>query len=357
MIYQSLLRPLLFQFDAEQAHEITYNIVERLQRSNLLSTLVKTIYSFQSPSLTQKFWGLTFRNPVGLAAGFDKNGCLVRAMETLGMGFIEVGSVTAQAHGGNPKPRAFRLPDDQAIINRMGLNNDGVQTVVRRLQQINFSFPLGINIAKTPGPNITGEAAIKDYLFSYREAQKIADYITINISCPNTEDGRTFEDPVLLDELLSALINKNNIHSKPTLVKFSSDISREELQDRVDVCEDHQVDGYVASNTSASRKNLMSNPAKIQAIGSGGLSGPPISFKSTRIVQWLRAMVGQQKPIIGVGGINSFQAALKMLQAGADLLQCYTGLIYEGPSLVKKINRGLANYLRQNGLSSIHKLT
>lgn len=356
MFYKTLLKPLLFQLDAEKAHDATHQVAKKVDRSKVLASLADSIYNFQSPLLSQSFWGHTFRNPVGLAAGFDKNGCLVNTMETLGMGFVEAGSITAQASCGNPKPRAFRLPNDQALINRMGLNNDGAKTVVKRLQNAAFNIPLGINIAKTHDPTIMGNEAIEDYIFSYREAQKIADYIPINISCPNTTEGKTFEDPEVLNDLLSAIQEEKGINMVPTLVKFSPDLGRPQLEKLLDVCETHHIDGYVACNTSSSCRKLKTKAAKLDEIGRGGLSGVPLASKCTRIIRWIREIAGNRKPIIGVGGINSFETALEMMKAGANLLQIYTGLIYEGPALIKRINRQLADYLEKHDLASIGEM-
>ena len=357
MLYKSLLKPLLFRVDAEKVHDATYDFAKRVNRSKLLAKLAENLYDFQSPRLSQTYWGHTFRNPVGLAAGFDKNGCLVPAMQALGMGFMEVGSITAQASCGNPKPRAFRLPKDQALINRMGLNNDGAQTVTKRLQNIESSIPVGVNIAKTHDPKIMGDKAIQDYIFSYKEAQKVADYITINISCPNTAEGKTFEDPVVLDGLLRAIQDKKDINTIPTLVKFSPDLGRPALHELIEICEQHQIDGYVACNTSASRRKLQTPQHQLDAIGHGGLSGAPLSMKSVHVVQWIRQKAGPHKPIIGVGGIHSFETALEMLKAGANLLQIYTGLVYEGPGLIKRINQQLDSYLKENDLPSLSGLT
>lgn len=353
MFYKSLLKPLLFRLDAEKAHHFTVATAKKAVQSGLLSGLMKRLYNFQSPLLAQSFGELTFRNPVGLAAGFDKNGELVNAMEKLGMGFVEVGSITAEASCGNPKPRAFRLPKDQALINRMGLNNDGAQTVVKRLQNTKYRIPVGINIAKTHNPEIMGRAAIDDYLFSYKEALKIADYITVNISCPNTASGKTFEDPATLDTLLGALLSSEKIDRAPILVKFSSDLDDTRLLQLIEVCQNHNIDGFVACNTSSLRLKLNTSRKALEEIGQGGLSGAPLTPKSLHIVKKIRKAVGPKKLIIGVGGINSFETALAMLQAGANLLQIYTGLIYEGPALVKRINKGLVHYIRKNELESI----
>ncbi|WP_445665786.1 quinone-dependent dihydroorotate dehydrogenase [Fodinibius sp. AD559] len=356
MIYNSLVKSLLFKLDAEQAHSTIHRFAETASDSSALKALAKSLYNYQSAKLSQQIWGLTFRNPIGLAAGFDKNGQIPEIMEALGFGFVEVGSITANPNTGNPKPRAFRLPKDRAIINRMGLNNDGAQTVVKRLKNKKLSIPLGINIAKTHDPKIMGDAAIQDYVQSFTEAKKVADYITVNISCPNTAKGKTFEDPSALDELLSALKIRDDARVVPTTVKFSSDLTKDQLLQLLEICENHRIHGYVACNTSSSRNGLQTNDAELDDIGQGGLSGKPIANKSVQIVEWISEATKGQKPIIGVGGINNFNTALKMLLAGADLLQMYTGLIYEGPGLVKSINRQLLHELEELNIKSIHQL-
>jgi len=356
MIYKSILRPLLFNFEAERAHDITYRFAETASRSPLLQFLAGVLYNYQSPKLSQQIWGHTFRNPVGLAAGFDKNGQIPEIVEALGFGYMEVGSITANSNTGNPKPRSFRLPADEALINRMGLNNDGAKTIVKRLQNKKISFPLGVNIAKTHDPTIMGDDAIRDYVISFKEAKKVADYITINISCPNTTEGKTFEDPAALRELLNALQLRDDASIVPTLVKFSPDLSRDNLWELLEICEDHRIHGYVVSNTSNDRGGLRTSPEELRKIGKGGLSGSSLAPKSIERIHWVSSAIKGQKPIIGVGGVNSFETALRMLQAGADLLQIYTGLIYEGPALVKRINRSLARYLQRHDLESIHQI-
>lgn len=356
MIYKSIIRPFLFGVDAEKAHEATLKLGRAASKNELLKGLGKRIYNYQSPRLTQHIWGLTFKNPVGLAAGFDKNGEITEIIQAAGFGFTEVGSITANPSTGNPRPRAFRLNRDQALINRMGLNNDGAQTVIKRLEHVDLDIPLGINIAKTHDPEIMGDRAIRDYLFSFDEARKIADYITLNISCPNTRAGKTFEEPGPLDELLSALNIREDASTTATLVKFSVDLQREELEQLIDICEQHRVHGYVATNTSSRRDGLTTDPQTLKTIGEGGLSGKAIAAKSTSIIRWISEITNGRKPIIGVGGIHSFESALEKIKAGADLLQVYTGLVYEGPGLVKKINRGLDRYLKQNGLRSLHQI-
>lgn len=357
MLYKYLLRPLLFNFEAEEAHDAVHRFARTASNSWFLKFLARSVYNYQSPKLSQQIWGLSFRNPIGLAAGFDKNGQIPEIMEALGFGYVEIGSITTHPSTGNPKPRSFRLPEDHALINRMGLNNDGAKTVVKRLKNKHISIPVGVNIAKTHDSGIMGDDAILDYVFSFAEAKKVADYITINISCPNTAEGKTFEDPSALRELLSALKLRADASIVPSLVKFSPDLAQDHLYQLIEICENHRVHGYVVSNTSSSRDALSASPEKLQEIGPGGVSGPPLASKNVRQIRWISKATKAQKPIIGVGGINSFETALAMIQAGADLLQIYTGLIYKGPALVKKINRGLVKYLNKHQLDSIHQIS
>lgn len=354
MFYKYLAKPLLFMMEAENAHDFTSKMGLRFTYNDKLSTAVRSLYSYQSVRLAQSFWGLTFRNPIGLAAGFDKNGRMVKGVENLGMGFTEIGSITARASQGNERPRAFRLPEDEALINRMGLNNNGARSVIRSMERSTI-IPVGVNIAKTHDDSITGDAAIRDYAYSYSEAVKTADYITINISCPNTADGRTFEEPVALEALLMAIFNENE-RNVPTLVKFSPDLSPDQLGQLVSICEEFQIDGYAACNTSSNRDNLTTIKQKIEAIGRGGLSGKPIFEKSLSTIKQIREIIGPEKPIIGIGGIHSFESALQMLEAGANLLQIYTGFVYGGPGLVKQINKKLDRYLKDEGLASLREI-
>ncbi|MDR8392747.1 quinone-dependent dihydroorotate dehydrogenase [Aliifodinibius sp. S!AR15-10] len=356
MIYKSIIKPLMFDLEAEKAHETAMNLGKIASRNTLLRLAGKSLYNFSSSRLSQTFWGLDFRNPIGLAAGFDKNGEITEIIEAIGFGFTEVGSITANPSTGNPRPRAFRLESDQSLINRMGLNNDGAQTIVRRLEKKQLGIPLGVNIAKTHDPEIVGDKAIQDYLFSFREAHKVADYITVNISCPNTTEGKTFEDPGALDELLAALNIKEDASAIPTLVKFSVDLDRSQLEALLDICEQHRVNGYVATNTSNSREGLHTDANRLKEVGRGGLSGHAICARSTQIIRWISEITNGQKPIIGVGGINSFETALEKIRAGADLLQIYTGLVYEGPGLIKRINKKLDRHLKEHHMDSIHQL-
>lgn len=341
MFYSSLLKPILFSKNAESAHDWAIEMFAWANQSELIRVFIESMYDSPNSGLEKEYWGLKFPNPVGLAAGFDKNGVTPLAMQSIGFGFVEIGSITANPSNGNPKPRAFRLPKDRSLINRMGLNNEGAHQIVNRLRNYKLNIPLGVNIAKTNDMNIHGDAAVEDYKISYDLAASVADYITINISCPNTGEGKTFEDPAALEALLSGLeITKNEV---PSLVKFSVDTEKKDLEQLVQLCEKFGVEGYVATNTSSSRKNLTTDQQTLEEIGNGGLSGRAISKKSTQVVSWLNEFLQGSKPIIGVGGIDSFEAAKDKIEAGADLIQIYTGMVYEGPGLVKQIKSGLRN--------------
>ena len=356
MFYQNFMRPLLFTLDAERAHEMMMSVSKAVSLNKSLLRLIRPVMDYESDALDQNILGIKFRNPVGVAAGFDKNGMVLPLIEALGFGFAEIGSITAQPSPGNPFPRLFRLKKDRSIINRMGLNNDGAKTVVKRLSKATTNLPLGINIAKTNAPSLKGDSAIEDYLTSYHEASKIADYITINISCPNTDSGKTFEDPQALSELLASLNLKSDARQKPTFLKFSVDLSREELLELLAISEKNGVDGYVVANTSSRRNKLLTSREELNKIGAGGLSGRAIAEKSTRMVRWIYEEINGNKPIIGVGGIDSVEEALNKIRAGADLLQVYSGLIFEGPALAKRINRGIHEHLKSRGLNTIHQL-
>jgi dihydroorotate dehydrogenase len=355
-MYKSIVRPFLFRFPSDVVHESTVKWASKASESGSLLKLAHFMYNYQSSLLKQEILGLTFRNPVGLAAGFDKNGTLAPVIESIGFGFVEIGSITAEACSGNPKPRSFRLAKDQSVINRMGLNNDGAATVCKRLKKLNLSIPLGVNIAKTHNPDITGEDALEDYELSFRTSKEVADYITINISCPNTREGKTFEDPETLTRLLNKLQISSDSTNPPVFIKFSVDLDKTQLLELIEVTRKFSVNGYVAVNTSSKRNGLQTSDRRLESIGKGGLSGRAIKEKSNRVIQDIYEATHGEKPIIGVGGISCAEDAIEKFQAGADLLQVYTGLIYEGPSLVKKINKGIVNYLQKNGLDHIYQI-
>jgi dihydroorotate dehydrogenase len=354
--YKAAVRPLLFNLSADKAHDLTLDVASFASSKRWITKSVGQIYKRDHPGLCQKIWGLTFNNPVGVAAGFDKNGHTTHLMEALGFGFMEVGSITANASTGNPLPRSWRLPDDESLINRLGLNNDGAKTIIKRIIQSRPDFPLGVNIAKTHNSAISGQDALDDYKFSLDLAKPVADFITLNISCPNTKDGKTFEDPDILGKLLKHLEIGKDATDPPVLIKLSVDLSRENLKELIDVAESYAVSGYVATNTSSLRNNLKTSPRSIKRIGRGGLSGKAISEKSTAVISTISEFTKGEKTIMGVGGVFNAEDAIEKIKAGADLIQIYTGMVYEGPSIAKSINKELAAYLDRHNLDHIYQV-
>jgi len=356
-----LLRPLLFQLDAERAHDVGLRAADWMQ--SLAPSVLESLYSHRDERLKQRLWGQIFPNPVGLAAGADKNAELVPFWETVGFGFVEVGSVSAQPSEGNPKPRAFRLKEDAAVINRMGLNNDGAEVVGERLERMvrEASIPIGVNIAKTHDPDIMGEAAIEDFRTTFRHVAPHADYIALNVSCPNTREGKTFEDPASLDRLLETIVAAQTSHpglKTPVLLKLSPPLSERlvfdtQLEDLITVARSHDIDGFIATNTASDRAGLRASDRELEGIGEGGLSGRPLRDRSTRLVRYLYRATDGEVPVLGVGGISDAESAYEKICAGASLVQVYTGLIYEGPGLVKRIKEGLVDRVREDGHANI----
>ncbi len=327
--------------------------------------LVHPMFNFEHPSLRQTLWGKTFENPVGLAAGFDKNGVLVKFWSKVGFGFSEIGSVSARASNGNPKPRAFRLPADKALINRMGLNNEGAEEISRRIKKLSLDQlpPLGINLAKTHDPSIMGKGAILDFRHSFRLMASMASYIVLNISCPNTTEGKTFEDPDSLEALLKAIFaDRDDLGlDVPIFIKLSPTFSQyvvfdSAIEEIVSIALEYGVQGLVATNTAPDRENLSTPASTIQRIGNGGLSGSPLTHRTTRLIKYLYEKTEGDIPIIAVGGIDSAETAYANLRAGASLVQLYTGMVYRGPGVVKRIKKGLVRLLRQDGFESIEKV-
>ncbi len=347
MWYKSVARPIFFRMDPETAHNLTFSVAEWMGEFAATRSLCRHLAGAPDPILKTTALGLDFPSPIGTAAGFDKNGRLVRILPELGFGFMEVGSATARRSDGNPKPRMFRLPEDQALINRMGLNNHGAEALAERLGSIGApSIPLGINVAKTHDPSILGDAALRDYETSVRVLAPHAAYIALNVSCPNTEEGKTFEEPTALNDLLSA-----TTCDKPRLVKFSSDISEANLLPLLEICETHNVAGYIAVNTSTDRSSLRTTPERLTQIGKGGVSGGPLRANALRVLHLIRKNVPASRTVISVGGIFTLEDVIERLTAGANLLQIYTALVYEGPFLASRLNTDLASWLRNQGLT------
>lgn len=351
-LYQYILKPVLFRFDPEKIHHFSTQLAGRPFVADGIRK-IRPIPDDQISLLNQQFGDLTFLNPLGLAAGFDKNARLHQFCDALGFGYREVGSITAKPSPGNPKPRLFRIPDDQGLINRMGLNNDGVDIISLRISE-SRDLP-AVNIAKTHDPAIQGKQAIEDYVYSFRKLAQVSRYITLNISCPNTEEGKTFEAPDSLRELLSAINRERNDSTPPVFVKFSADLTGTELAELLQITEEHDINGYVCCNTSTDRTSLQTNADVLQKIGNGGISGRPVHQKSCRMLKVIRQHVGKSRILIGVGGIDSFETAKATLASGADLLQLYTGLVYNGPGLVREILNGFILEMEQNGMSSFRE--
>ncbi|GAB4259082.1 MAG: quinone-dependent dihydroorotate dehydrogenase [Vicingaceae bacterium] len=338
-MYKALIRPVLFLFAPEKAHHLTFKLLKIFLRIPLIKPILRSIYSVNDKKLNKNLLGLKFPNPVGLAAGFDKNALLYKELSAFGFGFIEIGTVTPKPQPGNPKPRLFRLPKDQALINRMGFNNLGVDAVVDRLKSKPDNLIVGGNIGKnTATPN---EDAANDYVYCFEKLYDYVDYFVVNVSCPNIKGLSKLQDTDFLFELLNQLmeIRTKKSKSKPILLKIAPDLTNSQLDEVVELVTKTKIEGVIAVNTSTFRDNLITPESEIEKIGNGGLSGKPLFPKSKQTIQYLRSKLPKGTVIIGVGGIFSPEDAMHLIGLGADLVQVYTGFIYEGPSLVKKINK------------------
>lgn len=335
-MYKLFIRPLLFLFDPEEVHYFTFSIIRKLSMIPGFSFLAKSIYKVNNPLLETEVFGLKFPNPVGLAAGFDKDAKLYQELSNFGFGFIEIGTLTPVGQDGNPKKRLFRLKEDQAIINRMGFNNGGVQQAVERLKK-NKNVLIGGNIGKN---KITSnEDAVLDYQICFEALFDHVDYFVVNVSSPNTPNLRELQDKEPLTKLLQTLQDANAMksNSKPILLKIAPDLSDEQLLDIIAIVQETKIAGVIATNTTLSREGLLSE----NNTEAGGLSGKPLKERSTEVIRFLHQKSKGSFPIIGVGGIHSVQDALEKLEAGASLIQLYTGFIYEGPQLIKEINTAI----------------
>lgn len=339
-MYQ-LLKTILFRFDPEKIHYFVTGTLQRAQNVWGIPKLLKASFHLEHPSLEKEVFGLKFKNPVGLAAGFDKNGEYIEELANFGFGFIEVGTVTPLPQPGNDKPRMFRLPEDQALINRMGFNNKGVDVLARKLENIKREgLIIGGNIGKNK--NTPNEDAVKDYIKCFDRLFDVVDYFVVNVSSPNTPGLRELQEKEPLKHILNTLQNKNLNHgvSRPILLKIAPDLTNEQLDDIVEIVQETKIAGVIATNTTISRENLASGESLKTEMG--GLSGKPLTHRSTEVIRYLSQKSNQSFPIIGVGGIHSAKDAQEKLAAGAALIQLYTGFVYEGPSLVKRILKALA---------------
>jgi dihydroorotate dehydrogenase len=355
MLYRSLLRPFLFRLPPETAHELALNSL------SFSPKLVRAVFGDRykrSPFGQLKRFGLTFSNPVGLAAGFDKDGVALDALAALGFGFIEAGTVTYHPQPGNERPRLFRLPLDKALINRAGFNNEGAVAFAKRIENGKPDCVLGVSIGKSKVAPL--EDAVADYLKSFEAVYPIADYVAINVSSPNTPGLRQLQQAGQLQELLRALQERNEQLADrhdgrgvlPLLVKVSPDLDVDELQSIVEVSQRNRVAGLIATNTTVARAPLKTNQGTVEACGTGGLSGAPLLRRSTEMIAQLYKLTAGSLPLIGVGGIFSAEDAWEMISAGASLLQIYTGFIYEGPAIARNINDGLRRILAGKGFVS-----
>lgn len=353
-----LLRAILFLFDPETAHHLTTRLFRWLMAVGPLRAWVRRRHRVVDERLSQTIWGIPFENPVGLAAGFDKNAELYPEMAALGFGFVEVGTVTANAQSGNPRPRLFRLKRDRAIINRMGFNNDGWEAAGRNLAARPADCTLGVNIGRSKV--VANDGAIDDYCTSLEGLWSYASYVTINVSSPNTPDLRDLQGGSMLRPLLSRLRGRLDELAEQAekdapalLVKIAPDLSDDEVAEICQIVKDVGLDGIIATNTTISRDGLSTPSDQVDGIGAGGLSGLPLTVRSREFVRRLRALLGPNFPIVGVGGIASADDAWQMIRAGANLIQVYTGFIYAGPSLARTINRGLLERLEEEGFASL----
>lgn len=342
-MYKRIFRPILFLVDAEQVHHFVVRLLKISCAIPGVKFLLKKLYQGYDSANPYTLFGLTFKNRVGLAAGFDKNAVLVDELACLGFGFIEIGTVTPKAQPGNDKPRLFRLPADQGLINRMGFNNEGASAAVERLRRRTGNVIIGGNIGKN---KVTAnEEALNDYAMCFEALFDHVDYFVVNVSSPNTPGLRDLQEKEPLRQLMTYVkqLSSAKPNPKPVLLKIAPDLTHTQLQDVVDILKSTNADGVIATNTTISRANLNTSKKDLEKIGNGGLSGKPLTKRSTEVISFLRHTLGPGFPIIGVGGIMNEQDALEKIKAGADLIQLYTGFIYEGPGIVKRINRLLRN--------------
>lgn len=340
-MYKTIIRPLLFKFSPERIHNFTFLVFKVGSAIPGVGYLVKKCFQLKNQKLERELFGIKFPNPVGLAAGLDKEAEAFDMLGYLGFGFVEIGTLTPVGQPGNPKPRAFRLKDDKALINRMGFNNHGVEEAVKKLKKKKSNVIIGGNIGKnkvTPNEN-----AINDYSIGFQTLYPYVDYFAVNISSPNTPNLRELQDKEPLKNLLNTLkeLNKDMPKQKPILLKIAPDLSNEQLDDIIEIVKETETSGIIATNTTISRDNLSYPKEFIDKIGAGGLSGKPLRIRSTEVIKYIVDKTNSSIPVIGVGGIMTAEDAIEKLEAGASLVQLYTGFIYEGPGLIKRINKML----------------
>jgi dihydroorotate dehydrogenase len=340
-MYKLLIRPFLFLIDPERVHHLVFTLLKLKGSLPGFKSLLRALFTHKHPALQKQILGLRFENPVGLAAGFDKDAKLIDELACFGFGFIEIGTLTPQPQPGNDKPRLFRLPQDQALINRMGFNNEGVIASVNRLKKRSSSVIVGGNIGKNK--NTPNDKALDDYMYCFEALHPYVDYFVINVSSPNTPGLRELQEKEPLRKLLSYVksLSLSKPNPKPVLLKIAPDLTVEQLDDVITILKETKTDGVIATNTTISREGLETEKTVVEKMGSGGLSGKPLANRSNEVIRYLRKELGKDYPIIGVGGIMSVQDAVEKIKAGADLIQIYTGFVYEGPGFVKRILKAL----------------
>ncbi len=340
-MYKYLIKPIFFLFDPEKIHHFVFKVLRIFLSIPGIKHISGAIYTVKNKSLEKELFGLTFRNPVGLAAGFDKNALLLNQLEYLGFGFVEIGTVTPKPQAGNPKKRLFRLPEDEALINRMGFNNDGADVVASRLKNRKTNIIIGGNLGKNTATD--NDDAQADYEYVLKALHPHVDYFVLNVSCPNVGSTQKLNDKNYLIQLLNDLkkLSADLGKERPILLKIGPDRSNEQLDEVIEIINTTKIAGVISTNTATDRSNLKTDKSRIEEIGNGGLSGQPLAKRSTEVIRYLAKNSNKSFAIIGVGGIHSAEDAKEKIEAGADLVQVYTGFIYEGPGLVKKINKAL----------------
>lgn len=341
-MYKLFIKPILFSMQPEKAHYFATDCLTFISKLPGMTSLMRAVYDYRNPKLERELFGLKFKNPVGLAAGFDKDARWYNQLANLGFGFIEIGTLTPKGQIGNPKPRLFRIPEDEGLINRMGFNNLGAEDAIQRLKKRKTNIIVGGNIGKNTATS--NEHALADYVFNFNTLHDYVDYFVVNVSCPNVKDLTKLQDTPFLLNLLGELkkINSTKNKPKPILLKIAPDLNNSQLDEVIEIVAKTKIDGVIATNTTTSRSNLKTDKKRIEEIANGGLSGKPVNSRSTEVIKYLSQKSNKAFPIIGVGGIHSPQDAIDKLEAGADLIQVYTGFIYEGPSLMKRINKKIA---------------
>lgn len=348
-LFEKLLRPMLFRLDAESAHDAGMKFLRTGLATGASQKIAESRYGFDFPLGIDRF-GLKFRNPVGTAAGFDKNGRVVNQLASLGFGFVEVGTVTLRPQPGNEKPRMFRLPRDKALINRLGFNNEGAEAVAERLSGLDRKCVVGVNIGKNK--DVPNEEAVENYLAAFDLVHPVADYIAVNISSPNTPNLRELQRADSLDELLKSLQDRNReLGFKPLLVKIAPDLDDAGIEAAVDVCRRHEAAGIIATNTTVARDGLQT--PGVAELGPGGLSGRPLADRSTEVISKIFRFSNGKIPIVGVGGVFDARDAFEKIAAGACLVQAYTGFVYRGPSFARDINSGLVDILAREAFGTL----